>query len=677
MAAAVRRQELPVKAAIEGPAACFRLLEIDGDLGMKHDQFVGLLMSATDNRMTLEDIQEAWVRHAGVEGASREHAADVGQDLPPIIFRMLLPPFLQAFADLAKTKYCRGDCDGGARGSTNRLLLRDVFDSITNPTAINTRYGVCAHLLRSDVCNFFLSQRPFTTGLFSIYGEGSASPQTSGCAKAAEGFTWATLSAQDGKEQTTITIPEAALMFWPGVLAVASDLQLIPRLIGLDALKAALEQVSTAPHRVNVSGPGALFGGSSLGQSGISKRAATTGISYPQFVEVLSLLSASAAGRLRSLYPDMAGPEPSTAVRGSRSSDLIGCKAARTTDLDRAFAHTRESAGAGRDVDRVRKDEASNNARKHTIRKAMHVRAALRLKNARFASSAPGNSVASAVDEQIQEALPSYDLGVLKAFFHHARAAFQESRSGPAGDRGCSRAGGSPPAVGPTGRDKRGERRPPSKALGNCVFEQSSLSSSSAEMYVGMDGDEYSRYKGEEGKTPISMCSGTSAGSVVYPKSLLQGLFSSLGTVPIVQKISRRVSDLELEVLPRETDECETPMAGDIRGADTSLCREKQMEAERKPVPESVAPGVGGAFARLVVIKELQPVPEHVPDDARHLFELTLDHHQAGRYSLALETLEKGIAVWEELSGKEQANKYPTTLAGGLDASDEVRITSR
>lgn len=41
-------------------------------------------------------------------------------------------------------------------------------------------------------------------------------------------------------------------MFWPGVLAVASDLQLIPRLMGLDALKAAVEQVSVAPHRVKV-----------------------------------------------------------------------------------------------------------------------------------------------------------------------------------------------------------------------------------------------------------------------------------------------------------------------------------------------------------------------------------------------------------------------------------------
>lgn len=45
--------QLPVKAAIEGAAACFRLLEIDDGSGMKHDQFVALLMSATDNRLVL------------------------------------------------------------------------------------------------------------------------------------------------------------------------------------------------------------------------------------------------------------------------------------------------------------------------------------------------------------------------------------------------------------------------------------------------------------------------------------------------------------------------------------------------------------------------------------------------------------------------------------------------
>lgn len=39
-------------------------------------------------------------------------------------------------------------------------------------------------------------------------------------------------------------------MNWGGFLAIASDLQLIPRLMGLDSLQAAVEQVSVAPHRV-------------------------------------------------------------------------------------------------------------------------------------------------------------------------------------------------------------------------------------------------------------------------------------------------------------------------------------------------------------------------------------------------------------------------------------------
>lgn len=48
--AARQQEQLPVKAAIEGPAACFRLLDIDESLGMRHTEYVGLLYSATDNR---------------------------------------------------------------------------------------------------------------------------------------------------------------------------------------------------------------------------------------------------------------------------------------------------------------------------------------------------------------------------------------------------------------------------------------------------------------------------------------------------------------------------------------------------------------------------------------------------------------------------------------------------
>lgn len=41
---------LPVKAIMEGPSACFRLLEVESQ-GMKHAEYIGLLLSATDNRL--------------------------------------------------------------------------------------------------------------------------------------------------------------------------------------------------------------------------------------------------------------------------------------------------------------------------------------------------------------------------------------------------------------------------------------------------------------------------------------------------------------------------------------------------------------------------------------------------------------------------------------------------
>lgn len=49
-------QHLPVKAIMEGPSACFRLLDIDDSHGMKHDEYIGLLYSATDNRLAVEEL---------------------------------------------------------------------------------------------------------------------------------------------------------------------------------------------------------------------------------------------------------------------------------------------------------------------------------------------------------------------------------------------------------------------------------------------------------------------------------------------------------------------------------------------------------------------------------------------------------------------------------------------
>lgn len=53
-------QHLPVKAILEGPSACFRLLDINESLGMKHAEYIGLLYSATDNRYRTLCIDVLW-----------------------------------------------------------------------------------------------------------------------------------------------------------------------------------------------------------------------------------------------------------------------------------------------------------------------------------------------------------------------------------------------------------------------------------------------------------------------------------------------------------------------------------------------------------------------------------------------------------------------------------------
>lgn len=56
----------------------------------------------------------------------------------------------------------------------------------------------------------------------------------------------------DGKWK--LAVSRNSHMCWTDYLAVASDLQLTPRLIGIDALKVAMEQVVSAPHRVQERG---------------------------------------------------------------------------------------------------------------------------------------------------------------------------------------------------------------------------------------------------------------------------------------------------------------------------------------------------------------------------------------------------------------------------------------
>jgi len=85
-------------------------------------------------RMTLEDIHEGWIRNADTieEDVLPEHTGAMVNNSSGT--RMLLPSFLRAFTSLARIKYCTSVHEGDGPSSVNRLLLRDVFDNITNPT---------------------------------------------------------------------------------------------------------------------------------------------------------------------------------------------------------------------------------------------------------------------------------------------------------------------------------------------------------------------------------------------------------------------------------------------------------------------------------------------------------------------------------------------------------------
>lgn len=109
-------------------------------------------------------------------------------------------------------------------------------------------------------------------------------------------------------------------------------------------------------------------------------------MSYPQFVEVLSLLAICAAGRLRLLYPNVAGPDPSPAMDGSRNDEKLTDSSADTgTSRSGGPLSEIESAGAGHGVAWGDKTKSRNTARGELfLRKAMHVRAAMKLKSGRY-----------------------------------------------------------------------------------------------------------------------------------------------------------------------------------------------------------------------------------------------------------------------------------------------------
>lgn len=111
------------------------------------------------------------------------------------------------------------------------------------------------------------------------------------------------------------------------------------------------------------------------------------GMSYPQFVEVLVLLAASAARRLRNLYPDAAGePAPRPTKRPPRNSESVTISGATSSRNDSSPCESKSKMGVEPiiDVDREAKETMSNPAQQPIQRRAIDVRAAMRLKTGRF-----------------------------------------------------------------------------------------------------------------------------------------------------------------------------------------------------------------------------------------------------------------------------------------------------
>lgn len=167
-------------------------------------------------------------------------------------------------------------------------------------------------------------------------------------------------------------------------------------------------------------------------------------------------------------------------------------------------------------------------------------------------------------------------------------------------------------SAGPGDREGPGAEAWPSAP--RCASEQS-LPRVKETSLTGDHGDDGGVSVREDGKMVSTFeCKGATA--VMSTKNGLQKEVSPLESARILGETTRRVSDLESRILPRNHSDEGGSLAALSAGATEYL------------TAVSSAPGDGGAFARLVVIKELQPVPDHAPEDARHLLELTLDHQQ-------------------------------------------------
>lgn len=224
--------------------------------------------------------------------------------------------------------------------------------------------------------------------------------------------------------------------------------------------------------------------------------------------------------------------------------------------------------------------------------------------------------VSSAAAHPAQRSFP-YDLGALKALFHHARISYKDNRSPvrirSRSDRSLCDEVASRHKADATTSEPRGygatERVSRAKSCGE--GERSTGGARSGPVAARS-----SRIGGHDGET------------VSDPADRLARVYTPTDSARILDGVVGCVSKLEKENLFPSDFNNSLEAQGVNRQESWKLPLMSQARVEGQAMPLPPAAGAGGAFARLVVVKELQLVPEYAPFDIRHLLERALNHHQ-------------------------------------------------
>lgn len=245
-------------------------------------------------------------------------------------------------------------------------------------------------------------------------------------------------------------------------------------------------------------------------------------------------------------------------------------------------------------------------------------------------------SALSSVNAQVGK-ICSYDLGALKALFHHARAV-RGKKPFSARDRSGADDNSNSPVSSADGWERETPRAPikgvpdrGSSPSNNGGGDDLAGGGSTGKVVRDIGAKRSGSTGDHEGET-VTDSKGPLAGGLTPDQSLR-----------VFDEIGRRLSYLEMEISPRNI--CERGSEEREQSSDRAP-RSDRATPKKQSTPAPVPVGGGGGFARLVVIKELQPVPEHAPEDVRHLLERTLDHHQVIRRDTPRKFCITTVTLW-------------------------------